>query len=282
MKKNKIIEIIHILAVSSLSIMIFSVAFIGINKQAITLASNRVEVLAPIPLAVSVPNTEIVSIENYYPPLITVHELSFAHDYTVRSENTLSAEDAAEIGAKYIWEVFGVRIDGKEVEMFYHAPPFSTRTYWHGTVISPASWDRRLINLNLRLENQVPRLRFTLDAVSGERIDIMRTANIESFKEVINIDSIDVLSENDQFEAYMQIAKNYATRHFNNSNITSIEIYRPINFTYKGSEKTIASFIFNITDDRGREARVMGLRRRTTLSIDISTLHNDIVPSFRY
>jgi len=159
--KKSIMETIKIATASLLSIGLFSSAFYGVNNMALAAAVNTSVNLPPVALSANASSAaEAAPSYNYNQPDITVIESPEQH--YKKSVNALTPEKAAEIGAQYIWDLFEEKIDGLYVEMSYSAFPFCTRAYWSGAVASSET----------ELANHVAMFRFTLDAVTGERIGI--------------------------------------------------------------------------------------------------------------
>jgi|GEM_PF-1917653 len=131
MIKHKVSEIMKIATATVLSIGIFSMAFIGVNGVAFAAATYGTQDIPSITETVNIP--ENLPPANFQLPAITVlEEVSDAE----RNAHALTTEEAAELGAQYIWEVFGESIDNKTVIMSYRNWQGMTRTYWQGVVMS--------------------------------------------------------------------------------------------------------------------------------------------------
>ena len=207
---------------SVIAVGLFCAAFVLANNVALSAAVNRSDSIYIAAVSVNIP-PEIIPPEGFVKPSLTVYEASTAPD-TVNT-NAMSYIYAAELGAQYIWEVFGVCIDGKVVEMFSTFFPFGTESYWFGRVAESEA----LINSNEVIFG------FTLDAVSGKRIGIYQSVsallgeNDPSLtqEELHKIDEFpNLYVEAEEIAQYEQIAKEYAGRHFNSSNIAAIEFDR--------------------------------------------------------
>jgi hypothetical protein len=66
---------------------------------------------------------------------MTVYEYDNPNTVEVKKiENAISPEEAAQIGALYIWEMFGESINGMAVEISYHSMSHFTKAFWLGHV----------------------------------------------------------------------------------------------------------------------------------------------------
>ena len=206
MKKSKISMTVKIALASILSIGILSVAFIGANHFIFRSATDP-QIVLPQTTAAAAVLSRIDAVPEDYPfPEFIVNELH--SDYThMKSPNALSAQQAAEVGARYIWEMFGEDISGSMVSIFFSMFPSSTRTHWSGAVWA---WDDPY---------HVSHFRFTIDAVTGERISIhdLRRDVIREIEESVFDGCYLCL-----VEINTQIALEYARRHFNFTDVVSV------------------------------------------------------------
>ena len=286
MAKKRINEFFKAMAITSLSIGLFCAAFIGINNLVFAAATNGPQTVPPIAVSVNVPNlSENVPPEGFQEPKLTVFVLENGNDPTT-NRFVLSPDEAAMIGAQYIWEVFGESIDGKAVEMSYLVWPSHSRTYWMG----------RVADSRQHLENWYESFRFTIDAVTGERIGIGQNATVAFGENDLTLTHSDLSMSRDlrfdlmlepyQLEKFTQIAGDFAAKHFSNSNVVSVEFFRA-NQARFGRDNTgnmiVTEFALNFyaVDDTDREAELtISVNRQQLWRID--TQHNDIVPGFHY
>jgi len=184
-------EIVKTTALSLLSIGVFGAALVGANQFSFANAANRTLEMPPVEaMSVSLPNASEVttSANNNGTSLgsalsaigspgrnLIVDEVEF---YSIwggtheRGENTLSAEEAAQIGAQYIYEIFGECIDGATVQMVFqgHLMHRGVRGVWVGTVgdgIIPECRD-----LDIPMPIGTPMFIFMLNAETGEAIHV--------------------------------------------------------------------------------------------------------------
>ncbi len=279
MKKMKGNEIFKTITASVLSIGLFSAAFMGMNNLAFAAATNKTETIPTVTTSVNLPVAEVKLPEGYKKAALTVYESADSHK---RSTQVIPMQEAADIGAQYIWEMFGENIDGKVVEMDYRAYPFNTRTWWIGAVADSKS----------DLENHEAIYRFTIDAISGERIDIDKdwsgSAASKENEKTITFEQFEQLIEayrNQNHDEYIQVAKDYAQKHFTNSKVVSAVYHsmspkrigrdrNTITYNPKDNEMSII-----VTDNTGCEATVR-IVIETKQLLSISTQENDIVPGF--
>ena len=129
MKKTRYKEIAKMAVVSAFAIGIFSAVLIGANNLAFAAATNGTQA---IPSATEIADTPLVAAPaDFQAPNLNVISSS---SNNVHANNTISAaamsmENAAQIGAQYIWDVFGESIDGMYVEMMFANWPSQSRTY---------------------------------------------------------------------------------------------------------------------------------------------------------
>ena len=162
MKKKKSGEYFKAVAATVLSIALFSAAFAGVNRLAFAAATDSQSAIPLTANTAGVPPAGNIPPNGYQKPNMTVY-LDPEQHYE-KSDKTISHEEAAELGAQYIWEVFGESADGMFVEMCYTAFPFCTRTYWSGAVAGSKD----------ALSQHAALYRFKLDAITGERIGVSK------------------------------------------------------------------------------------------------------------
>ena len=284
MAKKKGNEFIKVAAIAAIGIGLFCVAFIGINNLVFAAATYGSQTVPPIAASVNIPSlTENEPPEGFQEPELTVFLSEYGND-PASNVNALSPEAAAMIGAQYIWEMFRESIDGKTVEMSYLVWPSHSRVYWRG----------RIADSRQDLENWYESFRFTIDAVTGERIGISQSAvvafgendpTLTQLELSMSRDSrFDLLLEPYQLEEFTQMAWNFAEKHFNNSSVISVEFFRshPARFGRDDAENMITTeyaLRFFAVDDTNREADIMiSVNREQLWSIE--TQHNDVVPGF--
>ncbi|MCL2146481.1 MAG: hypothetical protein FWH52_01615 [Synergistaceae bacterium] len=266
-----------------------------------TSATVNIPAVENTPAVENIPAVEMEPPEDYKKPEITVYQQH--NEWFTPSVNALSPEEAAEIGAKYIWDVLGESIDGKTVEMYYSAHPSHTRAYWHGSVAETRE------NLDVTdMENYDVQFWFTICAVSGERIDISNTRRAgeasmgnEKYKALWNEieklspeETVELVRLRDEYPPperlpeYVQMAEDFAARHFNNTEVIGSRL---CDYSYFGDfaldeNRNIViapawEIWFTVTDSAGREADI-GINMNTEELLHILTQHNDIVPGYSY
>jgi hypothetical protein len=174
-------------------------------------------------------------------------------------KDAMSKEEAAQFGAKYIWEMFGESIDGKAVRMLYRAIPNSySKTYWNGYVF----------NSKADSNKNTPLFTFEIDAVTGEWISISSDQKPKiggvNGKIVTNEEYYAMLEQPpEQLDEYIKIAKAFAQKHFKNSKVADAEFFTQLpNAEILGEGDTREVFekgwivIITVIDDTGRKAEV--------------------------
>ncbi|MCL2401234.1 MAG: hypothetical protein FWC90_01180 [Oscillospiraceae bacterium] len=188
MTRKKIREVAKVATMTVLSIALFSTALMGVNSWAFARATNSTHSF-PLP-------TEAVEVaanlppEGFVPPDVTISASPWQHYHEI-SAQAMSMEEAAQIGAEYIWEVFGTCIDGMHIEMRFGDWDWLSRTIWQGSVyaseqvnIAARANDSTMhqvltrnpdADITVYLEeslNTRPLYSFSIDAVTGMRTDI--------------------------------------------------------------------------------------------------------------
>ena len=233
--------------------------------------------------------------EGFVTPTLTVEVLDRL-DRQTPSANALSAEEAAIIGAQYIWEVFGISIDGSFVAMNYWDWDSHNRTYWHGNVSNSAA------NFFGQIERSFG---FQIDAVTGEWINISHFTNFRDtmaseardrfnaltrtdegwawYNEAVNAVNAD-LNAPEPLDEYIQAVMEYTSRHFINTEVVNVEFIsiRASQFSFDENDNliSVANVLrFTATDSTGRTADVL-IDEQTRAVAMIATEHNDILPEF--
>lgn len=280
MKKNKRTEIVKSIAASVLSIGILSATFIGVNNLVFAAESKKTESITPVKETVDISTLTSTIPEDYKSPSLTIFELE---DYSNLDANTISSEEAAEIGARYIWEIFGEDIDSKTVMMYYEASQTAKRTYWMGSVGDSQS----------EVENGTTSFWFVIDAISGEKkcVQIFRdvlpfTDEEAKAKEPYRDDpekSMEISIEyakkrkerakelyQNNPEEYMKIAKEAAQKHFTNSKVADA-VYL--------EDRSNDGIVFMVKDDTGHEIDIAIYSETKQLEF-IDDRRDEIDPNF--
>jgi hypothetical protein len=221
------------------------------------------------------------NLAEFTPPKLTI-ELDTGSE-PIGASDTLLPEEAAQIGAKYIWAMVGESIDGMTVRLSYMNAEWSVRSYWQGTVIDLEPGENF---------GWMPFI-FEIDAVTGEWLDISNHMAISG------IDRADIIVTEelryrlqktltpDEIRLYLDVANEYAARHFQESRTSNFmiqEVVLPFAFARDAEENVIATaYIIRIatTDDTGRDTMIMQLCSQTLQLIDIRSF-SDPNPDWVY
>jgi len=202
--KSKIKEVAKVAISTVAAVGLFGGLLWGVNARTIQAATEYEGYVPQTVEYVSIPENPIP--EDFYASNLTVLNTSFEGE--IPSPLALSMEDAAQIGAQYIWDIFGERIDGMYVEMQFAGWDHMSRELWLGSVSNSnrdtvarrnranelhneiiarmeAGEDRDYIIESMgdisRFSMYVPGdFYFVIDAITGERIDIWRLAAINN------------------------------------------------------------------------------------------------------
>jgi hypothetical protein len=212
--------------------------------------------------------------------------------YTAGS-NAMSYEEAAELGARYVWEMYAKSLEGKTVAMTYSAFPSQTRPYWTGFIGDSKE----------AVENHEYEFIFNLCAISGERIGItrlrcsdsglsrrdikIREAIDELFQEEKRLSEVESLFSTEppeHLDEYAEAVKSHAVHHFTGTEVVNVVLKNvsPLEFNIDEKNKLTVvshSMFFMVTDNTGREAQVfISMELKELIAID--TQHSDIVPGY--
>ena len=306
MKLVRIKEIFKVAIASVAAVSLFGGALFGANCLSLRAATNDVSIVPPALEYVNIP-ANIMAIGFQTPDV----NLSVIPTMEV-SPNALTPEETLNIGARYLLDVFNANITGMYVELFYlplHLEGGLNRPQWFGAVSNELR-----PHLAIEATEAVPTLAyinadfyFLIDAITGERIDIRRThfeidwaseqvdaysivmrdfflAEIAQFEfedgavSEINLGRLDLAPQ--QIQSLMQIAEEYAQRHFNNSTVVEVEFIVAIALLFdvdvNGEIDTRVSIArINVTDDTERVATVT-INLEAEEVTGIATSHNDV------
>jgi hypothetical protein len=247
--------------------------------------------------------------EVFTPPTVTILESPNQRHYAIPT-GAMTIDEAVQVGALYIWDMFGVNIDGMYVEMFYSAHPGSLRTYWQGR-IAPTREALIIDRDNLNLFE--PMFSFVIDGVTGMRIDISylgrnlrNLLSEDEFRAFINWPTtpeasemraawestiFDILTPED-IAFYTQKAKEFTQRHFNNSTVVDVQLGNEWSIGPRSTSRidengdiilVLEAFIFTVTDDMGRIATVtIPAKSAFSPTSSVETQHNDSDPDFHF
>ena len=300
MKENKSKEILSVAMAVVLCIGLFSAAFACANHFAFAAVTGKTESITPVAATVKIPVAQIATPDDYQQPELFVYD---ATDRRLASNpNALSAEEAAELGALYIWAIFGESIEGKTIKMSYCVWPSHTRAYWLGEVAESKD----------AAENHDILYDFYICAISGERVDVhnmnpdiggrmregewttkhreiysLLNAFMEEYRLAGRVDELDAMfavrPTEEQLDKYGQLAKDYGAKHFIGTEVTELVFLRggsSVDMDEDGNfVKTDKSLTFKVTDSTGRCVDVcLAIETRTLLNL--SSSQYDIVPGF--
>jgi hypothetical protein len=324
--KSQVNGLLKISGVTALTLALAVSAFVGVNHAAFAAATQPEKLPAPaarIMTAAEEKNPQNAAAQpEYKAPKLTVllgEEFDEKGKPCLPGKNAMSPEEAAQIGARYIWDMTGESIDGKTVEMSYSALPFSAKTYWRGVVANPAD--------DLKTDFPEPVLfvsedgsvstvgnttlySFHIDAVTGERVSIDPGVDIptpENYGEgkvcVLTQEELEAMRYNApaNVDEYAEIARAFAEKHFNHSTVERVD-FRAITLNYGNWEETARQhtayaesdkskpftytiyekgrhITFDVTDSTGRVASV-GIDVDSKQATSLSTFDNDIVPGY--
>jgi hypothetical protein len=316
-------EILKVALISVLSIGLFGAAFAGFNQLIFARATD-----GTIPLPPAGATTEIVAVaqnpgdfanqdelqpdaeaEVFVRPTLTVTESPDQHYFTIPA-SAMPMEDAAQSGARYIWDVFDTSIDGMYVRMFFSAHPSRINTWWVGNVYieNPDNPTQSFFVHPFTNEKIAqPVFMFVINGITGERIDITYMGIRESATSVVDSDidarrvareatrwafvetgwfDMDIYEQvafagisDDVLETSMQAAIRVAKAQFNTSDVSDVRLASLGATGMTDGVVGISTLGFIALDNTGREA-IIDIIFASGLAFRISTQHNDFMPGF--
>ncbi len=238
-------DILKVTTITVVILMLVAAVFVGVNSISFAMATQP----ETLPLTDEVNAYEITQLSlssDQSPQLAVLWNDNEGYPNNQPKAGSMTYEEAAQIGAQYILDMYGESIDGKTVEMLYSAWPFSSRSYWHGTVVnsaddlklpedtefSPLTEDSFLAASDAEINVLYS---FSIDAVTGERVSISPHLNIpepadlgEGKSYTMSPAEMEAL----QYEApenvyeYAAVARAFAQKHFNHSEVVSVDFQR--------------------------------------------------------
>jgi hypothetical protein len=304
-------ELLKVVAMCVLSIGLFSVVFIGFNQRIFAAATNEP---APLPTQSEI-FTPAQNSEHLLPeagigrvqdgPIFTAPALTLIYQHVHSAPaSAMSMEEAAQIGARYIWDVFGTSIDGMYVHMFYTAHAAYSRTYWHGTVraerfdIENIMGDDREARIAL---NDAILYNFRIDAITGMRVDVStgfrntvsqdellnrsmdeRNATVEARWWELNLDEqltflgISIAD----VAGYIETARLLAEAHFATEGPVGKLSSLRVQLGDNGLELAAIEYVLT----HGNREAVISIPASVAhiIRYDIQTTHNDFIPGFEF
>lgn len=151
-------SILRTVAAGTMAISLCSTIFIGNNNTAMAMALDREE---SIPIVYNISTTSINMAKNYVKSNYKVLE-----NKIMSSENTsaLTSNQAAEVGAQYLWDMFQVDLEGKTIYMSYFIDHSVAKAYWKGDIIETG----------IDILEEPPSYSFVIEAISGKRVSISK------------------------------------------------------------------------------------------------------------
>jgi hypothetical protein len=254
MKKST--EIFKIVGASVLSIGVLCAAFIAGNEVVFAHAASQTLSLPNI--TAELPPQENALPEDFRIFDLTVNEIDSPTRANVvipeRSDDTISPQEAAQLGAHYIYDIFGTDIDGSAVNMVYVFNLFGVRNHWQGSVA----------NSQEQLNNHEYTFQFYIDTISGRRV------SLRDFRSMV-LSPERGASTSPSNLSYEELAAGFAEKHFDFTEVASVEF----NFGVGGILQ------FTATDNFGREA-IIEMATGTGNLIHIHSMHSDFIPGFTH
>ncbi len=242
---KKLKELLKVTGAAALTLAVATAAFLGANSVAYAAATQPEDIPKTTDVKSAYTVVEVPNSGFQEPKLNVVWDDNEGNSINQPKTGAMPYEEAAQIGAEYIYDLFGESIDGKTVEMLYSSPEFSSRAHWHGTVANSAEDLKLPDDIVFELEEgstvaaggfaRETLYDFSIDAVTGERISIYShfdTPLANNLGEGKSYSRSPVELEAMQYEApanvseYAEAARAFAQKHFNQTRVVSVEFVR--------------------------------------------------------
>ena len=314
--KTRTIEFAKLMLISLLSIGLFSAAFIGFNHLIFSAATAEPTPLIPLHQPVVGSNQPIAAHEQaqynaaldasiFTAPSLIVFASPHQHYHAIPAA-AMPMEQAAQIGARYIWDVFQTNIDGMYVEMLFSAHASHSRSHWSGTV--RAEWfdfaDMADDDFDARIAmNDAMLFQFSIDAVTGQRVDISSFAQPRRTVQDLHIDEslaertlmmeadwfnltldaqLQILGVTDEVIAnYIAVAQQLGNAHFDTFGLTGA--LRAVRTQMNNEGRLVLAVIQYIVTYNNREAIINVPTAAALFAMyRVETGHNDFIPGFYF
>ena len=147
MKTPRFKELLKVAVATTLAVGLFAGTLLGANHLVLQAATNGETYLPAAVYAVAIPTNPVEAAGGVESPNFTIIDTTMVDRFEV-PPHALSLEEAAQIGAQYIYDIFGATIGGMYVELSFANWEHMTRPTWQGTV---ASFDRDTLARSARL-----------------------------------------------------------------------------------------------------------------------------------
>jgi len=330
MKSVKIVEVTKIAIVAILAVGLFAALLFGINRISLN-AAMRDDIYVPaVTEYISIPESPLAATTQEDNMTDSTHGMTvfdMNNGWGERNPLALSPSAAAVIGAQYIMDIFGVCIGDMYVELNYIANGvMATRPLWWAEVSvekrhDPAQWaimaeeflqanppseegndstsrsPRSFSDLRLQYGYSLANFTFVIDAITGERINIINTAVEETDQNGNPLWDVRYMIQDADFSVYPLVLDEYqmddllniglaaSNRHFINTTIAKTEYGGTINtlvFHLEAGDIVFHGYsLVHVTDDTGRVASIR-VCRDTMQVTSINTMINDMIPRHRH
>ena len=182
--------------VSATAITLCSTVFAGANNIAMAMALDKEE---SISTTYNISTTFINKAEDYVKADYEVLE-----NKVMRSINSgaLPVDQAAEIGAQYLWDMFKVDLSGKTIYMSYFIDPDVAKAYWQGDIVEAGS----------DISDAPPAYSFVVEAISGARVSASK--KYEKKETTVPFDPEKLREKyKNNCDEYLELAKQFAEKH---------------------------------------------------------------------
>lgn len=201
-------ENLLLMLIGCAAICIVGGMFIGINSYVQASSANGPKEVTTYYEDIT-PQKDVAS--DYVKPEFTIVENELTH---CDNANALSSQEAAEIGAQYLWDLFQADLNGKVIQMSYGEDPSRAIPYWHADVYDNES--------QIKDYRFSPQYRFSIEAVSGETSSASREMINDTGKTIPYKEEETEEYYKENCDEYLELAKEYAKKQLPSNPINAV------------------------------------------------------------
>lgn len=247
-------------AASVTAVTLCSTVFAGANNVAMAMNGE-----GSISTVYNVSTTPVDKMENYIKADYKILENKVMSSM---KSDALPIDQASEIGAKYLWDMFKADLNGKTIYMSYFTDPDVGKVYWKGDIIEIGS----------DISDAPPTYSFVVEAISGAKVSASKKYEKQETTSPFNPEESREKYKNNCDE-YLELAKQFAEKH-SGVKATKAE-FKDISATIDGNSIKHEKSPSKSTDSRAYEVFVQilvtdeqGQETEITISTDSKSLQS--------
>lgn len=292
-------KMLQLATICLLSVALFGAGFVGFNRAIFAAAIRDVTPLPALLPAERIP-LPAPRAGDFTPPTLTVSDIT--ERGVTRFPHAMTAEEAAQTGARYIWDVLGHCIDGAYVRMQYRRQFNRVRDYWTAMVFAYAPdytlgydeitdphpffehvthlfWIDAVTGMPVELSSFYPRMISTWEEFQAHDDFMAEIAEAtgENWNDMPPTNQLRFLHlTQDDLAPYIQTARAMADAHFQTTGLTGTLHAIEIQSTPSGPQ--IAAIVYILTHYNRETFINVPTTAAHRRQYEIQTQHNDFQP----